>query len=350
MIQIQFKGVSKSYHSGQAAVSDLTLEVQRGEIYTLLGPSGCGKTTTLRLAAGFERPDRGRISIAGSSVAGPGCWVPPEKRGLGMVFQNYALFPHLNVEDNVAFGLRGLPARRRQARAGEFIELVGLSGYEKRYPHQLSGGQQQRVALARALCPGPLVVLLDEPFSNLDTDLKENMRIELRRIIKATGATAVLVTHDQKDALAISDRIMVMRSGTVQQVGDPRSIYLRPANRFVASFIGKSNILHGRVARDGLSVETEIGLIPYDLRYLKGAAGLVKLSVRPEGFELSDSSPIAGRVNTVNYLGSELECLVDVPMAGGGAREVLVRVGAGHHLSPGDTVFMRVLPQFVAVL
>ncbi|MFZ5648754.1 MAG: ABC transporter ATP-binding protein [Bacillota bacterium] len=350
MIQIQFSGVGKCYQKGQQAVEGLSFEVIKGEIYTLLGPSGCGKTTTLRLAAGFETPDCGHILIAGRTVAGPGCWVPPEKRGLGMVFQNYALFPHLNVEENVAFGLKGLPPREKHVRAGEFIGLVGLSGYGKRYPHELSGGQQQRVALARALCPGPLVVLLDEPFSNLDTDLKETMRWELRRIIKSTGSTAVLVTHDQKDALAISDRIMVMKSGTVQQVGDPRSIYLNPANEFIAAFMGKSNILSGRVSRDGLTVETEIGPIPCDFNCLRGERRDVKISVRPEAFVLADGGPIVGRINTVNYLGSEMEYLVEVPPGGSGSKELLVRVGPGHDLSPGDTVSMRIMPQFVAVV
>lgn len=350
MFQISFEEVSKGYGPGQAVVENLNFRVRKGEIYTLLGPSGCGKTTTLRLAAGFERPDRGCIAIAGRSVAAPGVWVPPEKRGVGMVFQNYALFPHLDVMGNVAFGLKGNPPGLRARRAREFIALVGLSGYEKRFPHEISGGQQQRVALARALCPGPLVVLLDEPFSNLDAELREQMRGELKRVIRATGCTAVLVTHDQKDALAISDSIMIMRSGTVQQVGDPRSLYLRPANEFVAAFVGKSNLLHGMVSADRLFIETEVGRIPCSPGVLKAQRGPVKVSVRPEGFDLTGAGDIVGRVKAVNYLGSEMECLVEVPGEGGGLKELLVRADPRRNVAAGESVAMRVHPESVAVL
>lgn len=350
MAQIQFSGVKKSYRPGQTAVDNLSFQVEKGEIYTLLGPSGCGKTTTLRLLAGFEMPDGGQISIAGNVMAGAGYWVPPEKRGVGMVFQNYALFPHLEVERNVAFGLRNLPPRARTGRTREFIDLVGLSGFEKRFPHELSGGQQQRVALARALCPGPLVILLDEPFSNLDADLRESMRGELKKIIRSTGTTAVLVTHDQKDALAISDRIMVMQLGAIQQQGDPRSIYLSPANEFVAAFIGKSNIITGRLSANCRFIETDIGEIPINPPHLKEKNGAFRLSIRPEGFELADDGPFTGRVNTVNYLGSEQECLIDVPPDTRGSTRLLVRVGPGMDLSPGDLVRMKVLPRLVAVI
>lgn len=351
MHQIAFEGVIKSYRPGlPAAVEDLSFTVQRGEIYTLLGPSGCGKTTTLRLVAGFEKPDRGRIVLAGNPVAGRDCWVPPEKRGVGMVFQNYALFPHLTIEGNVSFGLKRLPGDRRQGRVKEFLHLVGLSGYEKRYPHELSGGQQQRVALARALCPGPLVVLLDEPFSNLDTELREQMRDELKRIMRETGSTAVLVTHDQKDALAVSDRIMVMRSGASEQVGDPRSLYLRPASEFVAAFLGKSNVFSGRVAKDRRSVETEVGRLPWRPEQGNVAEGAVTLCVRPEGFELAEAGPVGGRVKGVDYLGSELEVRVEVPMPGGRSKELLVKADPRSTLAVGEPVSLRVRPEYVAVI
>lgn len=349
MTQILFEGVSRQYHPGHTAVDSLSFEVRKGEVYTILGPSGCGKTTTLRLAAGFEKPDRGRISISGRVVAAPDCWVPPEKRGVGMVFQNYALFPHLDVMNNVSFGLKGLPAGSKAGRAGDFIELVGLTGYEKRFPHELSGGQQQRVALARALCPGPEVILLDEPFSNLDTDLKDQMRGELKNIIRATGCTAVLVTHDQKDALAISSRIMVMRSGSVQQVGDPRSVYLSPANEFVAAFIGRSNLITGRVKPGSKFLITEVGEISCNPDQLKGR-GVVRLSVRPEGFRLAGDGNISGRVKSVNYLGSDLECLVEVPGSDGKLKDLLIRIDPRKSISAGDAVSLLVLPEYVAVV
>jgi iron(III) transport system ATP-binding protein len=350
VFQISFEQVGKGYRPGRAVVENLSFRVRKGEIFTLLGPSGCGKTTTLRLAAGFERPDRGLITIAGREVAGPGVWVPPEKRGVGMVFQNYALFPHLDVISNVAFGLNTIPPGQRAARAREFTDLVGLSGYEKRFPHEISGGQQQRVALARALCPGPLVVLLDEPFSSLDAELKEQMRAELKRVIRAAGCTAVLVTHDQKEALAISDSIMVMRNGEIQQVGDPRSLYLRPANEFVAAFVGKSNLMDGRVSQDRRFIETDLGKIPCRPEDLSQHTGAVRISVRPEGFDLNGPGDIAGRVKAVSYLGSDLECLVEVPLEGGGVKDLLVRADPRRNMAPGETVAMRVIPEFVAVL
>ncbi len=226
------------------AVEEVELDVRRGEFMGVLGPSGCGKTTLLRLIAGFERPDAGGIEIDGRAVAGPRVNVPPERRRIGMVFQESALFPHLDVAGNIGFGLA---RRERAARVDELVATVGLAGLHRRMPHELSGGQQQRVALARALAPDPALILLDEPFSSLDATLRVQLRGEVREILRAAGATAVFVTHDPAEALEISDRVAVMRAGRIEQVATPDEIYLRPTNRFVASFVGEANLLPGEI-------------------------------------------------------------------------------------------------------
>ena len=236
------------------AVDDVSLEVRRGEFLAVLGPSGCGKTTLLRLVAGFERPDGGGIEIDGAAVAGPRQLVPPERRRIGMVFQESALFPHLDVAGNIGFGL---PRRRRESRIAELVALVGLAGLHARMPHELSGGQQQRVALARAMAPDPTLILLDEPFSALDATLRAQLRGEVREILRAAGATTVFVTHDQGEALEISDRVAVMRAGRIEQISTPDELYLRPINRFVAGFVGEANLLPGEV-RHG-EVQTIVG-------------------------------------------------------------------------------------------
>ncbi|WP_308424829.1 ABC transporter ATP-binding protein [Deinococcus aerophilus] len=228
-----------------SVVDDLNLQVAPGELLTLLGPSGCGKTTTLRLIAGLEEPDGGEVWIDGRNMTAP--FQPPERRGVGLVFQDYALFPHLSVLDNVLFGLRRLPRAERLPRARETLSLVGLTVFESRMPHQLSGGQQQRVALARALAPRPRLLLLDEPFSNLDAQLRHATRQEVRTILRRSGVAAILVTHDQEEALAFSDRIALMRAGQIEQLGTPQDIYTWPRTAFVASFLGRSNLLSGTV-------------------------------------------------------------------------------------------------------
>ncbi|GGO85643.1 ABC transporter ATP-binding protein [Nocardioides phosphati] len=253
-----FEGVGKSYGSIPAAV-DVDLEVQRGELVTLIGPSGCGKSTALRLMAGLERPDRGRILVAGEVVAGPGTFVQPEKRRVGMVFQDHALFPHLSVERNVAFGLIDLPRAERKARVAEVLGLVRLADKAKRYPHELSGGEQQRVALARALAPKPAVVLLDEPFSSLDENLRAQVRAELVGVLRATGTTAVFVTHDQTEALSIGDRVVVMQAGHIEQADTPQRVFESPASRFVASFMGDADFLPAHVHSALLTCE--IGVV-----------------------------------------------------------------------------------------
>jgi iron(III) transport system ATP-binding protein len=259
------------------AVDDATLHIARGQFVALLGPSGCGKTTLLRLIAGFEVPDAGSIAVAGRTVAG-GAWVPPERRAVAMVFQDYALFPHLTVEQNVGFGV----ARRRRARrVADVLGLVGLRGLEGRYPHELSGGQQQRVALARALAPEPAVVLLDEPWSNIDPLRRAAMREDVAAILRAANVTVVLVTHDREEAFSVADRIALMHDGRVEQTGTPEEVYYEPASRWSADFVGAANVLAGRIVGD--RVETAFGRFPVRGANGKSAAAIV---VRPELLEL----------------------------------------------------------------
>ena len=240
------------------AVDGLSFTLERGQILALLGPSGCGKTTTLRLIAGFEALDEGQVSIAGSVIASAGgTGVPPEERGVGVVFQDYALFPHLTVADNVAFGLRRRPRTERAIRVRQILDLVGLTDFAQRYPHELSGGQQQRVAAARALAPAPALILLDEPFSNLDADLRAQMRDEVEKILRATNTTAIFVTHDQEEAFTIADQVGVLNRGRLEQLGPPETIYHHPATPFVAEFVGAADFLPGLVTSGG--IVTEIG-------------------------------------------------------------------------------------------
>ena len=252
------EGVTKAY-GDVTAVRELDLAVAHGEIVSLIGPSGCGKSTALRLVAGLERPDAGCVSIAGQVVADRGRMVAPEKRHVGMVFQDHALFPHLSVARNVAFGLHGRPAAERDARVREVLDLVRLGDLARRYPHELSGGEQQRVALARALAPRPEVVLLDEPFSSLDESLRAQVRAELVGVLRATGTTAVMVTHDQTEALSTGDRVVVMNRGLAEQVDTPDAVFEQPASRFVASFMGDADFLPAHVHHALLTCE--IGVV-----------------------------------------------------------------------------------------
>ncbi len=348
MFDIELKGVSKTYFgSTEPAVKDLSISMEKGAIVTLLGPSGCGKSTTLRLIAGFERPETGSIYLAGKIMSDNNTWVPPERRGVGMVFQDYALFPHLNVFNNVGFGYKG---NNRVGRIKEVIKLVGLEGYENRYPHELSGGQQQRVALARALAPKPVVVLLDEPFSNLDADMRASMRSEVKEIIKEAGATAIFVSHDQMDAFAISNRIIVMNEGTLQQEGTPREIYQYPANKFVAKFVGQTNILEGKIGKDGNSIETELGKIPcYHNHNLKSQEE-VYISIRPDSLEADEYGPFKGILKRSTYRGNTIDALIEVALGAGDKKELLMHIHPEKIVNIGEQVNFKILPDFVAVI
>ena len=343
---IELIGVEKDFPSVSGsvkAVERVDLGIQEGEFFSLLGPSGCGKTTTLRMVAGFEEPSSGQILLHGRDVVG----VPPYRRDVNMVFQQYALFPHMDVFENVAFGLRRkkVPAAELRARVTEMLELVELTGRERRRPKQLSGGQQQRVALARALVNRPRALLLDEPLGALDLKLRRAMQLELKRIQREVGITFVYVTHDQEEALTMSDRLVVMNAGRIEQLGAPRELYERPATRFVANFLGTSNILAGRLVRRGDRWGLD-GLRPDERVLVDHANGVgdgrhAEIAVRPEKMVLraSDDPPPAqqcalrGTVTEIVYLGTSTQYRVRTD---GGTQVAVYKQNAA--VSPGTDV------------
>jgi len=348
MSAIKLEFVTKTYTTGEeSAVKNVSLEIEEGSIVTLLGPSGCGKTTMLRIIAGFERPDSGVVMIGGKTVSDNNIFIPPERRGVGMVFQDYALFPHLNVLKNIGFGYKN---KDKQEKVNSVLSLVGLNGYEKRYPHELSGGQQQRVALARALASNPLVVLLDEPFSNLDADLRNQMRLEVKNIIKAANATAVFVSHDQMDALSISDKIVVMNKGTIKQYGTPREIYQKPENEFVANFVGKTNIIQGEIMGDCLSVNTEIGILPIRSNNCILPGQKILVSIRPDSFELDKTGHIKGRIKSATYIGTSIDTKVEIKLPNGKTIDLLTHIHPEENISTGDLISIKILPEFVSII
>lgn len=309
---VHIDGVTKRYGTA-TAVDDLTLDVQQGEFLSLLGPSGCGKTTTLRMIAGFEYPDAGDIRISGRSVLN----LPPYRREVNTVFQAYALFPHLTVAENVAYGLqqRRVPKAEQRERVSEALDMVQLRAFADRKPTQLSGGQQQRIALSRALINRPSVLLLDEPLAALDRQLREEMQLELKLLQARLGTTFVFVTHDQAEALSMSDRIAVMRAGRIEQLDAPDAIYAEPASAYVASFIGQQNFVHGTVRADGEAVDTAIGVIAGRWGGEHVAAGQPAVAaIRPEYVRLEqrEGGGIPGRVLGVSHLGETLQVAVRV--------------------------------------
>ncbi len=327
------------------AVDSLNLTVRRGEIMALLGPSGCGKTTTLRLIAGFEVPNAGVVEIDGHVVASSSRFVQPEGRAVGMVFQDYALFPHLNVARNVAFGLHGKRDRTdRLEYVTRLLSVIGLGGLGGRMPHELSGGQQQRVALARALAPRPSVLLLDEPFSNLDARLRNVVRSEVRDILRQSGASAIFVTHDQDEALMMGDRIAVLNGGRLEQVGAPEVVFERPASRFVADFLGRSDFLPGTINSDG--VLTEIGRMPQSSGLADGAE--VDVLVRHTDIDIRaiDPDPGAGVARIVERTFQGLSIAYRIALPSGGTVQCLV--DRARWLEVNTAVQIDVLPQRIA--
>jgi iron(III) transport system ATP-binding protein len=304
------------------AVNAVSLTLEQGELLALLGPSGCGKTTLLRLVAGFEVPQAGYITLAGQPICGNGHWVAPERRDVGVVFQDYALFPHLSVLGNVSFGLKHLthtgqlPKAQIKTLALEAVQLVGLKGYENRYPHELSGGQQQRVALARALAPRPSLILLDEPFSNLDVQVRLYLRQEVRDILKNVGASGIFVTHDQEEALAIADKVAVMRQGAVEQFGTPEEIYRAPASRFIAEFVTQANFVPAHRTESGWETEVgyfEEGTLTIDHETAQATEGDVMIRQEDLHIEVDETAPLL--IRDRQFLGREYKYCILTPSA-----------------------------------
>ena len=302
---LEFENVSKQF-GRTAAVVDVSLQLHPGEIACLLGPSGCGKTTLLRIAAGIEKPDQGRLLFDGQEMAGPGRFVPPEKRNIGLMFQDFALFPHLSILDNVAFGLRDLPREEARKIAHHALERVGLARYAASYPHHLSGGEQQRVALARAMVPRPQVMLMDEPFSGLDQRLRESVRAETLALLRETRASCLLVTHDPVEAMGLADRIFLMRQGRLIQAGTPEELYRNPVDAAAARFFADANEVTGFII--GGNVKTPLGIFPVP-REISGERALVML--RPQGIvRTRDGEGIEGFVIETRFQGDDVRCTV----------------------------------------
>jgi len=345
---VSIRGLHKRY-GDVAAVDGLDLDVKPGELVALLGPSGCGKTTTLRVVAGFLAPDSGEVWVGDRCLSSPATVIPPERRRMGMIFQSYALWPHMTVAQNVAYGLRfnGVPRTERDGKVTEMLRVVQLAGYEQRYPGELSGGQQQRVAVARALVVEPEILLLDEPLSNLDASLREEMRFEIRRLHETFGITTLYVTHDQSEAMVISDRVAVLDQGRVAQIGTAEELFERPRTRFVAEFIGKTNLIEGTAERSDIFVRGLLRLRVFDANLTPGP---VVLSIRPHQIALGPASlapPSSAGENVLratvlraSYLGDAVDYLVQLD---GGDLVLRVAGPVTRRFRPGDAVALTVL-------
>mgnify|MGYP003513393179 CR=1 FL=1 len=331
---LDLHGVSCGF-AGPRVVQDPSLHLNHGDIACLLGPSGCGKTTSLRAIAGFEPLQDGEISLAGEVISRRGFTLPPGQRHSGRVFQDYALFPHLSVAQNVAFGIRQHP--KREQLTGELLELVKLSTLGKRYPHELSGGQQQRVALARALAPEPRLLLLDEPFSNLDGELRRQLSMEVREILKLRGTSAILVTHDQQEAFAVSDQVGVFQDGRLQQWDTPFNLYHEPLTPFVASFIGQGYFIRGQMLTPD-TVQTELGILNGNRAYSWPAGTPVDVLLRPDDIVPDPHSPLQARVSGKTFLGAAT--MYRLQLSTGSQLEALFPSHADHQ--PGELVGIRI--------
>ncbi len=339
---LQLDHVSHAY-GRQAIVDDLSISLEEGEIGCLLGASGCGKTTVLRLIAGFERPTSGEIRLRGEMVGSPQRQLPPEQRHIGMVFQDYALFPHLTIAANIAFGLQEKSAVATRQRVDELLDIVGLGGHGAKFPHELSGGQQQRVALARALAPHPHLLLLDEPFSNLDVELRERLALEVREIIKRTGTTAILVTHDQHEAFAVADVVGIMNRGRIEQWDTPYDLYHRPATRYVADFVGQGVFVPGEVvSRNAIQVELGrlVSDVPLDCGTDCASCGRgcrLDVLLRPDDVIHDDDSGIVAEVEKKTFRGAEF--MYTLKLASGA--RVLSLVPSHHNHAIGEKIGIR---------
>ena len=335
---MSIQSASFAYPGGKAICQNLDFTIENGDIACLLGPSGCGKTTILRLVAGFENPTSGRIVVAGEVLADNGIFVAPEARGIGYVFQDFALFPHLTVSENVTFGLRSLDKTAQQKRADEMLELVGLTAMAKRYPHELSGGQRQRVALARALAPKPKLLLMDEPFASLDVGLRETLGLEVRALLKKLHTTALFVTHDQLEAFSIADQIGVMNNGVIEQMDSAYNLYHRPRTRFVADFVGQGVLIHGRGNPDGL-IDTELGLMhPTNLAVDEVIRDRTyDVLLRPDDILHDDASPATAEVKHKAFRGADI--LYTLKLDSG--TEVLSLVPSHHNHELGQKIGIR---------
>ncbi|MCC7486215.1 MAG: ABC transporter ATP-binding protein [Burkholderiales bacterium] len=332
---LEVSGVRHGYDD-RLVLNDFSLTLDRGVIGCILGPSGCGKTTVLRCIAGFEPIGAGSIALNGVEVSRPGRTVPPEHRRIGMVFQDYALFPHLTVAENVAFGLSLLESPGRSRRVGEMLGLVGMELVAERYPHELSGGQQQRVALARALAPRPDLLLMDEPFSNLDVDLRERLGTEVREILRRQSTTAILVTHDQHDAFAIADDIAIMREERIEQRGTAYELYHRPATRFVADFIGQGTFLGGTVLADG-RIELELGVFDVGAPHPWPRGTPVDVLLRPDDILHDDASALHAEVLHKAFRGAAFLYTLRLPLGG----RVMSLVPSHHNHAIGERIGIR---------
>jgi iron(III) transport system ATP-binding protein len=338
---LELQDVVRSF-GARRAVDGLSMRLPKGSIGCLLGPSGCGKTTALRCIAGFEPVDAGSIKAHGRLLSSPQFQAPPDSRGIGMVFQDYALFPHLTVLENVAFGLHRLERVHRLRRAQDILETVGLTEHRAQYPHQLSGGQQQRVALARALAPEPAIVLLDEPFSSLDVELRERLGVEIRAVLKTLNATALLVTHDQQEAFAVADVVGVMRAGRLEQWDAPYELYHRPATRFVADFIGQGVFVPGEVVAPG-AVQTEVGLMRANGKGEWRTGRRVDLLLRPDDVIHDDASELRAEVCQRAFRGAEFLYTLKLPSG----RQLLSLVPSHHDHAVGERIGIRIEPDHV---